>query len=411
MSQNSPFAFTDAFRDGLPEPIPRFTGLPKYNFVYGHNDPSEVPAKALAQIASKTIERDGALLGKYNLGHGPQGHEGLRDFVAKKVARTREIAVTRDDVAITSGSLQGMDLVNQVLLEPGDTVILEQFTYGGAIAKAQGRGAHVIGAPLDSGGLDMKELRRILEDLQDRGVRPKYIYTIPTVQNPTGSILSLERRRELIALSREFAVPIFEDECYADVRWAAGDAPPALYGLAPEQVIHIGSFSKSLAPALRVGYIIAGWTVLSQLLACKGDGGTGALEQMVVAEYFSQAFEGHLARLTPALREKLDTIVEALEREFGTDIEIFMPEGGIFVWVKLPDEIDVRSFADVALEQGVAFNPGPDWACHPEEARSHMRLCFALPSKRQIQEGIAELARICHENTGVPVRGANVARG
>ncbi|MFD1380085.1 aminotransferase class I/II-fold pyridoxal phosphate-dependent enzyme [Fodinicurvata halophila] len=206
-------------------------------------------------------------------------------------------------------------------------------------------------------------------------------------------------------------MPIFEDECYADVRWAAGDAPPALYSLAPAQVIHIGSFSKSLAPALRVGYVIADWSVLSQLLACKGDGGTGALEQMVVAEYFSQSFDDHLARLTPALRGKLDTLVEALEKEFGTDVEIFMPEGGIFLWVKLPDEVDVRSFAAAALEQGVAFNPGPDWACDPEEARSHMRLCFALPSKQQIREGIAELARICHAHTGRPRRSANVARG
>lgn len=409
MSDQS-FALTSMFRPGLPEPAPRFTGLPKYNFVYGHNDPSQVPAEALAAAAASVLRDNGRLLGMYNLGQAPQGHDRLRAFIAAKLARRSGITCTADDVLVTSGSLQAMDLVNNLLVAAGDTVILEEFTYGGAISKVQKLGAKVIGAPLDDGGLRIDALRAILEDLDRQGVKPKYIYTIPTVQNPTGSIMDLARRHQLIALSREFRVPIFEDECYADLVWA-GERPPALYALDPSRVIHVGSFSKSLAPALRVGYIVADWQVLSRILATKTDAGSGALEQMVVAEYVETHFDSHVAELTGALRLKLDTLIDALGQEFGTSAELFVPQGGIFLWLKLPDHVDVRGFAQKALDGGLAFNPGPDWACDGEAARSHMRLCFALPTVETIREGVAELARVCFEQTGVPERGVNRRRG
>ncbi|WP_293428586.1 aminotransferase-like domain-containing protein [Phreatobacter sp.] len=402
----SRFALPDMFRAGLPAPSPRFSGHPAYNFVGGHNDPSQVPAEALAEAAAKVLREHGHLLGVYSLGGSPLGHERLRTFVADKLAKRSGIACTADDVLLTSGSLQGMDLVNNLLIAPSDTVILEEFTYGGAITKVQKLGAKVIGAPLDAGGIRMDALRAILEDLKAKGVRPKYIYTIPTVQNPTGSIMSLERRHELLALSREFGVPIFEDECYADLVWA-GTRPPALYALDPSRVIHVGSFSKSLAPALRIGYIVANWDVLSRIVATKSDAGSGALEQMVVAEYVETRFDAHVPALTSALKLKLDAMVEALHEEFGTSAELFIPDGGIFLWLKLPDQVDVRTFTQAALAQGLAFNPGPEWSCDPEAAKSHMRLCFALPDIETIRRGVGELARICFENTGIPEHGAN----
>jgi 2-aminoadipate transaminase len=404
------FAMEDHFRAGLPDPAPRFTGLPRYNFVYGHNDPEQVPARALAEAAATVLAESGRLLGMYNLGQAPQGHDRLRAFVATKLARRSGINCTAEDVLLTSGSLQAMDLVNNLLVGAGDTVILEEFTYGGAIGKVQRLGARVVGAPLDEGGIRIDALRAILEELRAEGVRPKYIYTIPTVQNPTGSVMSLERRHALLKLAREFAVPVFEDECYADLVWS-GERPPALYALAPGQVIHIGSFSKSLAPALRIGYIVAGWDVLSRILATKTDAGSGALEQMVVAEYVERNFDRHVAELTGALRGKLDVLIDALAQEFGASVDLFVPDGGIFLWLKLPDHVDVRSFAKPALDAGLAFNPGPEWACSPEAAKSHMRLCFALPKVEDIRAGVAELARICFEHTGIPERGSNRSRG
>ncbi|HXC92367.1 MAG TPA: PLP-dependent aminotransferase family protein [Stellaceae bacterium] len=404
------FAYTNLFANDLPAPAPRWTGFPKYNFIGGHNDPEHVPAAELAAAAEAVLRRDGADLALYNP-HGPQGFRGIREFVVNKVA-ARGIRCTPDDVLITSGSGQGLDLVNRTLLNRGDTVILEEFTYGGALTKLQRLGVNVVGAPLDDDGLKIDALDQILGELKRKGVVPKFVYTIPTVQNPTGSILPVARREGLLGLAKKHGVVIFEDECYADLTWSP-DAPPAIYSMDPSQVVHVGSFSKTLSPALRLGYVVADWAVMSRLVGLKRetDSGTGALEQMVVAEYFSRKFEEHVGELTGVLKEKLDTMVEALEREFGTAVEkMWRPKGGIFLWIKLPDQVDVTRLVAPAAKEGLVFNPGPEWSCNPAETKSHMRLCFALPSKEVIRDGVATLARVCYEETGIPEQSANIRR-
>jgi 2-aminoadipate transaminase len=403
------FDITSCFADGLPDPAPRFGGFPKYNFIGGHNDPVHIPIEGLIEATASVLRREGSKLAMYNLAQGPQGYVGLREFVADKLKRHRGIAATRDDVLITTGSGQGIDIVSRLLINPGDTVILEEFCYAGAINRFKRIGANIVGVPLDEDGMRMDALASTLEGLKQKGVTPKYIYTIPTIQNPSGSILPLERRQQMLALALQYGVPIFEDECYADLIWAGG-APPALYALAPKQVVHIGSFSKSLAPALRVGYAVAEWPVLSRMISSKTDSGTGALDQMIVAEYFTKNFDKHIGALSGVLKGKLDTMVEAVEREFGTTADMWRPKGGIFLWLKLPDAVDVRKLVKPAADAGINFNPGPEWVCNPEPAKSYMRLCFALPSKEEIRAGVAALAQVCYEQTGIPVRSANVER-
>jgi 2-aminoadipate transaminase len=405
----SGFDLTSLLASGLPDPAPRFGGFPKYNFIGGHNDPVQIPIEGLIEATASVLRRDGGKLAMYNLGMGPQGYPGLRDFVADKLKRHRGVNATRDDVLITTGSGQGIDIVSRLFINPGDTVILEEFCYAGAINRFKKIGANIVGVPLDEDGMRMDVLTSTLEGLKQKGVTPKYIYTIPTIQNPSGSILPLERRQQMLAIAKQYGVGIFEDECYADLIWA-GEAPPALYALAPDQVVHIGSFSKSLAPALRVGYAVAEWPVLSRMISAKPDSGTGALDQMIVAEYFTKSFDKHIGTLSGVLKEKLDTMVEAVEREFGTAAEMWKPKGGIFLWFKLPDAVDVRKLVKPAAEAGLNFNTGPEWVCNPEPAKSYMRLCFALPSKEQIREGVAALAQVCYEQTGIPVRSANVER-
>jgi len=218
-------------------------------------------------------------------------------------------------------------------------------------------------------------LAAALAELKARNIRPKYIYTIPTVQNPTATIMSEQRRTELLKLSRDYGVPIFEDDCYADLTWD-GQRPPALYAMSQGGgVIHIGSFSKSVAPALRVGFIVAPWELMSRILPLKTDAGSGSLEQMVLAEYCGSHFATHVPELTRGLRAKLDTLIEALNEQFGTSI-----------------------------------NPGPEWSTEKAYAGSRLRLCFASPSHDQIRDGVAKLAEVCREQFGVPERSANVHR-
>lgn len=408
MSQPEPYIYEHLISSRAPKAEPP-AKLSTYPFIGGHNDPELIPTEALAKAADAVIKREGHKLAIYNLGEGPYGYPGMRKFLADKLRSHRGFDLSPDDILITSGSGQGIELVNKVLIEPGDTVVMEDFTYQTSINKARGAGATVVGIELDREGIRLDILEEKLEGLRQKGVVPKYIYVIPTIQNPTGSILSLERRQKLIALSTEYGVPIFEDECYADLAWSA-DAPPALAALAPGQVIHIGSLSKTLAPALRIGYATADPRFLGRMLACKTDGGTGALDQMIAAEYFEHYFDDHMVTMKAALKEKLDVMVDAFEREFGTDADLWIPQGGIFLWLKLPDQVDVRRFAQTALKAGVTFNGGPEWACSGERAKNYLRVCFALPDKAKIRAGVAALAKACFEETGFPPRGDNRAR-
>ncbi len=222
------------------------------------------------------------------------------------------------------------------------------------------------------------------------------------MQNPTATILPLERRAALLKLAAEYGVPVFEDDCYCDLTWS-GQRPPALYAMSEHgNVIYIGSFSKTIAPALRVGYIVAPWAVLSRMLALKTDAGSGALEQMVLAEYCTAHFARHVPLLRKSLRAKLVTLMESLTEHFGTAAEFDDPQGGIFLWVKLPDGVDALQLYQSALAAGVALNPGPEWSVNKAHARSRVRLCFANLSHEEINQGVAALAEVCHSEFGVP---------
>ena len=404
------FDFAPLLPAGLPAPAAKWAGLAKYSFVGGNNDPEQVPVDGLIEAVNAVLNREGKSLATYGLASGPQGYLPLREFLSAKLRRDAGIICKADDIMIVSGSLQALDLVNHTLLARGDTVIVEQETYQGSLNRLARLGINAIGIPLDGEGMRIDALASTLADLKTKGIRPKYIYTIPTVQNPTGTILPESRRAAMLKLSEEYGVPIFEDDCYADLIWG-GKRPPAIYAMAQNGgVIHIGSFSKSIAPALRVGFIVAPWEMLSRMLALKTDAGSGALEQMVLAEYCAPHFATHVPKLTRGLRAKLNVLMEALNEHFGTSAEFEDSKGGIFLWVKLPDNVDTPKLYQAALAAGVSINPGPEWSTDKADSKSRLRLCFANPSAEQIRDGIAALADVCRREFGVPVRSANVEK-
>jgi 2-aminoadipate transaminase len=404
------FDFTPLLPAGLPAAAVKWTGRARYDFTGGNNDADELPLDGLIEAANAVLRREGRTLSTYGLNSGPQGYRALREFLVTKLKVDAGIACTIDEILITSGSLQALDLVNGALLARGDTVIIEEDCYQGTINRYTRLGVTPVGIPLDRDGMRMDALANALDELKHKGVRPKFIYTIPTVQNPTGTILPESRRAEMLRLAEAHGVPIFEDDCYCDLIWS-GERPPAIHAMSrTANVIHIGSFSKSIAPALRVGYIVAPWAILSRMLPLKTDAGSGALEQMVLSEYCTPHFNQHIPVLRKALRRKLETLMESLNEHFGTAAEFDEPKGGIFLWVKLPDNVDTLKLYQPALKAGVAINPGPEWSVNKEHSRSRMRLCFASPSHEDIRAGIAVLADVCHREFGVPVRGANVER-
>jgi 2-aminoadipate transaminase len=406
----APFDFAPLLAPGTPPPAVKWNGFPKYNFVGGHNDPKHVPVQALLDAATSVLKREGVTLSTYGLNSGPLGYRPLREFLAGKLKGHAGITCSADEILITSGSMQGLELVNSLLLAKGDTILIEQETYGGALTKLTRLGVNIVGIALDGEGLRLDLLKAKLEELHKKGIKPKYIYTIPTVQNPTGAIMGEARRAELIKLAADYGVMIFEDECYSDLIWS-GKRPRSLYAMANgEGVIHIGSFSKSIAPALRVGYIVAKWEVLGRILALKQDAGSGALEQMVLAEFCTKHFHDHVPKLTKAVGAKLQVLREALAEQFGTAAEFGDPPGGIYLWIKLPDNVDTVKLAQAALAAGVSLNPGPEWSVNKDYARCRLRLCFANPEPETIRQGVAVLAEVCRREFGVPLRSSNIEK-
>ena len=395
---------------GLPPPAPRWNGFAPYNFIGGNVDAASMPVEDMIAATTSALRREGATLATYGLDSGPLGYRPLREFVAAKLRKRSGLSVSPDNVLITSGSNQGLDLVNEIFLRSGDTVLVEQFSYGSALARLRKLGVRPVGIPLDDDGMRMDLLAEKLAALASEGVKPKFIYVIPTIQNPGGSIMPEARRAELLRLSAEYGVPVFEDECYADLLWT-GERPPAIAAMDEgNRVIHCGSFSKTIAPALRVGYIHAEPALIARMVACKTDGGTGALEQLMLAEYCRTRFDAHVDHVTGLLKEKLDAMTGALEEHFGTAAEFVPPEGGIFLWISLPDAVDAMKLAAASAAAGIAINPGPEWSADAEPARSRIRLCFGNPTVEEIRGGVRKLAEICHREFGIPLRSGNIER-
>ncbi len=404
------FDYSGLLADNLPAPAVKWAGFPTHNFVGGHNAPESIPVADLIEASTRVLEREGPTLAMYRVLSGPQGYLPLREFLAAKLKRQADIECTTDEILLTTGSSQAIELVLNVLVSRGDTIVVERATYGGVLTRFARHAVNMVTVPVDHDGMDVDALGDELARLKSEGVTPKFVYTIPTIQNPTGSILPLERRQRMLELAYQYGVPIFEDECYSDLIWS-GARPPAIYSLDTNgQVIFCGTFSKSIAPALRVGYLVAPWPLLARAIACKTDAGSGSLEQMVLGEYCTKHFDVHVAGLNRLLEAKLDILIESLNENFGTTVEFTRPPGGIFLWVRLPDAVDTSELAAVAGARSIAINPGAEWSKDLCDGNRYMRLCFASASNDQIRSGVEALAEVCHDRFGVPTRSANRER-
>ena len=388
-------------------PAMEWKGYPKYNFIGGHNDSESIPIKYLKESIEKIILREGKTLSKYGLESGPQGYLPLRKFISKQLNHSAQIVSRENEILVVSGSLQALDLVNETLLRKGDTVIIEEENYGGTISRLRRLGVNMIGIPVEHDGMNVEILEQTLLDLQKNKITPRYIYTIPTIQNPTGTVMSVKKREIIINLSKQFEIPIFEDDCYADLLFEK-ERPPAIKSFDKEgYVIYCGSFSKSIAPALRVGYLLADWSILSRIMPYKTDAGTGSLEQMALAEFCETNFNSHIKMLRSELQKKSEAICYAFDKYFGSSAEYKKPDGGIFIWVDMPKKVDTSRLYELALREGVAINPGNEWSINAN-GKHKMRLCFGNPSVKEIDEGIKLLAEICRREFGLPTKIANL---
>ena len=347
------------------------------SFARGIPAPECLPVAELADCAKEALERDGLVALSYGstLGYGP-----LREWIAERHG------VELGRVLVTNGSLQAFHFVLDSL---GGRVIVERPTYDRPrkILVAAGTGFDEVG--VDEDGLDVDELERVLAGAPD----PSFLYTIPTFQNPTGSTLSGERRRRLAGLSGERSLAVLEDDPYGLVRFE-GEALPTLFELeGGENVMYSSSFSKTIAPGLRVGYAIVPAALGPALeeLAASTYITPALLAQATVFEFLRRGlFEPNLERVRGLLRERRDAMLEALERELAGRARWNKPEGGYFLWLGLPDSVDAAELLVRAGEAGVSFVPGADFGGPPSSAR----LAFSFVSPEEIDEGVRRLAKL-----------------
>jgi 2-aminoadipate transaminase len=362
----------------------------------GLPDTSTFPPQAFAAQMTRIAQESAAEALQY----GPT--EGFRETVdcIVEVMGAEGMLPDPEDVIVTTGGQQAIDLLCKTLIDPGDAVICEAPTYPGAIPVFCSYQADTIQIECDDEGMKIEELETTLERLDSEGRRPKFIYSVPNFQNPAGVTMSLERRRRLVELARSRELLVVEDNPYGLLRFDDGDPLPPLYQLdGGDFVIYVGTFSKILSPGIRLGWMVAPPPVMEKVVLGKqaADLCTSTLTQYFVREYFSDGrWREYVASLVEIYRGRRDAMLAALERHFPPQATWTEPGGGLFIWATLPSYIDTSDLLAKALRENVAFVPGQA-AYVDGRGRSSMRLNFSAGDETEITEGIRRIGKVIAE--------------
>jgi 2-aminoadipate transaminase len=371
-----------------PEP-PRHADM--ISFSYGLADPSLFPRADLLAATAAVLKEDAAAA----LNYGPPSSD-LRGQIVQRL-RTQGIEAEDENILLSYGSGQILALLPRVFVDPGDVVIIEGPSFMGAVRHFSDSGARLVTVPTDANGMDVDALEQTLIDFQRQGVRPKFIYTIPTFHNPSGATMLLARRQKLVALAAQYGVVIVEDDAYGDLRFE-GQPLPNLAMLDQEGwVIRVSTFSKTLAPGVRMGWAYARPEIIARLAAFRTEGSSGPFLTRVIAQYCAEGrLEAHIAELIALYRHKCNVMLEAIAREFPAEVSALRPQGGFFVWCKLPADMRATALLPLAESRGATFLPGT--RCFATgEGDDAIRLAFSFLPAEQIQAGIARIGAAMRE--------------
>ena len=380
-------ALRDLLRAGsIPDVISLAGGFP---------DPELFPVDAFRHATESVLVSEAGAALQY----GPtEGYLPLRSFLAERMSRFG-VAASLEEVLITSGSQQGLDLVSRLLVDPGSVVVVEDPSYVGGLLSFASCQAQYLAIPVDAEGMQVD----LLEDLLARsGPKPKLIYALPNFQNPAGGTLSLPRRHKLLELSYRHGIPILEDDPYGELRYD-GEHLPSLKSLDTEgNVIYLGSFSKILSPGVRLGWVVAPRDVVDQLADMKQavDLNTNSLAQHVVHRVcLTGLLERHIEAVKPVYRERRDVMLHALAKYLPAGSSWSRPQGGLFIWTRLPEQMDAAAMLVDATGERVSYVPG---ACfHPHgDCTNTLRLNFSAVPPPMIREGVRRLGRVARGWTG-----------
>ena len=379
--------FTPRLRELLPPlwgPSAASGEIPIISLAYGLADPLVLPREELVEATAQILTTDIDAV----LNYAPVAAE-LVTLVAERLRR-EGVDADEQQVLITYGSSQILGLLPQVLVNPGDTILVEAPTFMGAVGLFARAAAQLIGIPIDANGLDVDALESTLRDLRARGIRPKFIYTIPTFQNPTGTTLSLARRQRSVALAAEYGVIVVEDDAYIDLRFHGEPLPPMAALDQEGWVLRIGTFSKILAPGLRVGWAYGPKALIDRLRIVKVEGSSSPFISHLVARFSAEGhLDTHIANLRSHYAAKCATMIAALHHELP-ELSFVPPDGGFFIWLRLPEGLSTHELGPVTLKQGVEVLHGN--RCYADGSGSeYIRLAFSHIPEAQIGVAIQRL--------------------
>src|SRR5712692_3580641 len=375
---------------GASAPPARPVAEAKFEFGGGHPDPSSFPYEGMVEATADVMKAEGAPALSYG---EPQGYKGLRELVAHKYRLFENLEVPPDDIIVTNGSGHALSLAFSAFVDVGDPILSEAPTFSGTLATIRRHGARVLDVPLDAEGMDTAVARQQLEKLRSEGLRCKLIYTIVNFQNPAGPTMSRRRREELIALAHEFDTLILEDDAYGELRFE-GQAHPSLYALDKGgRVIRAGTLSKILGAGVRLGWLCAPHQMIPAFQGFLFGGGVNPYMSRVATYYMRENLVPHVARLVDIYRSKRDAMLKGLwEVLEGTDVEISKPEGGFFIWIKLPTGTDQKRLLALTVESRVQYTAGAAFFPNGGGER-HIRLAFSYEPPEKCYEGARLMAR------------------
>lgn len=363
------------------------------SFAGGLPDPRSFPLATMKEVTEWVFDQQGGAAMQY----GPTaGYTLLREWIAERMARVDGVAVTADNIIVTTGGVEAMDLIAKTLLNPGDTVIVEAPTYLAALHVFRSYQAKFVDVPVDADGMRIDLLEERLKELDRAGIRPKLIYTVPVFQNPAGVTLSTERRRRLVDLADRYGIPILEDAAYEELRFE-GEPPPTLVSLNPDGVLFANTFSKIFGPGVRLGWIAAPPSVIGQL--CQAKQGTdqcsSTLGQRIVYEYGKRGLiEPQIEASIRIYREKRDHTLAAISTLFPPGCSWTYPAGGFYLWVTLPDGVNTTEMLEWAIaNEKVAYVAGAPFYADGSGV-NQFRLCFSFIETGKIEEGVRRLSRV-----------------
>ncbi|WP_375467410.1 PLP-dependent aminotransferase family protein [uncultured Nostoc sp.] len=358
------------------------------SFAYGLADPILFPHADLAAASAAVLAEEAPIA----LNYGPPSAQLYEQIILRLQAKG--IAADRDRLVIGYGSGQILGLLPDVFVEPGDVVIVEGPTFLGVVVRFVHAGARIITIPVDELGMDVDALEETLSDLKKQGIRPRFIYTIPTFHNPTGATMPLFRRQKLVALAAEYGVLVVEDDAYSDLRFQGETLPPLATLDQEGWVLYVGTFSKIIAPGIRLGWACGNPAIIERLAMFKSEGPVGPFVSHVVARYCATGkLDNHIQQLIACYKHKCNLLLEAIAQEFPSDIVALRPDGGFFIWCKLPPDISAKALLTAANEHGISFLPGT--RCYTNgQGDDAIRLAFSFQPTQKIVEGIATLGGV-----------------